>query len=312
MADSVSIRAMTAQDFDEADRVRRLAFGTYFQVPEPMQFGGDRSLQSRWNAYPGGGVVAVSGDRIVGMAFASELGSFGMLGPVAVLPEFWRQGVARQLMAAVVAIIDRWQCRLAGLFTFPQSAQHIRLYQQFGFWPRHLTPVMAKPVAAKAEIAGTMRVSGDADRTVLMARCGALAGAIFPGLDLGREMEAVADGKQGDVIVLTEGSSVAAFAICHCGPGSEGGSAHCYVKFAFARPGTTGSDRLERLIQACESYAAARGAQSMSAGTSTGRHFAYRLLVGMGFRTQLTGIQMHRPWIEAYDRADVFALDDWR
>jgi hypothetical protein len=48
------------------------------------------------------------------------------------------------------------------------------------------------------------------------------------------------------------------------------------------------------------------------AGVSTGRHFAYRLLIGMGFRTERAGIQMHRPWIEAYDRPDVFALDDWR
>jgi GNAT superfamily N-acetyltransferase len=312
MVDGISIRAMGPGDFAEADRVVRLAFGTYFQLPDPMQFRGDGSLLSRWRAYPDGGVVALSEGRIVGMSFASDLGSLGMLGPVAVLPEFWRRGVAHLLIGAAVEIIERWHCRLAGLFTFPQSAPHIRLYQEFGFWPRHLTPVMTKPVAARGDVAGVTRLSASADRAALVARCGALADAVYRGLDLGREMAAVLDGGLGDVIVLVEGSSVAGFAICHTGAGSEGSSTVCYVKFALARPGTNGAERLERLILACESFAAARGAQTLSAGVSTGRHFAYRLLVAMGFRTQLAGVQMHRPWIEAYDLPDAFVLDDWR
>ncbi|MGH7036132.1 MAG: hypothetical protein ACREFL_20590 [Stellaceae bacterium] len=39
---------------------------------------------------------------------------------------------------------------------------------------------------------------------------------------------------------------------------------------------------------------------------------AYRLLLGLGFRAMLQGVAMHRPWIEAYDHPDIFALDDWR
>jgi hypothetical protein len=39
---------------------------------------------------------------------------------------------------------------------------------------------------------------------------------------------------------------------------------------------------------------------------------AYRLMMAAGFRTALQGIAMHRPWIEIYDRPDVFALEDWR
>jgi GNAT superfamily N-acetyltransferase len=313
MVDGITIRPLAPDDIAQADRVRRLAFGTYFQLPDPLQFGSDGSLLlSRARTYPDGGVVAVAEGRIIGLGFASELGSFGMLGPVAVLPDFWRQGVARLLVAASVDIIDRWHCRLAGLFTFPQSAQHLRLYQDFGFWPRHMTPVMAKPVAAREPVAGTILLGASADRAALTARCGALADAIFPGLDLAREMAMVLDNGLGDVIALVEGSSVAGFAICHTGAGSECGSAACYVKFAFARQGATSADRLERLIHACENFAAGRGVQNLIAGVSTGRHFAYRMLVRMGFRTQVTGIQMHRPWLEAYDRPDVFVLDDWR
>ena len=55
-----------------------------------------------------------------------------------------------------------------------------------------------------------------------------------------------------------------------------------------------------------------RGIAQISAGCSTGRHHAYRLMVERGFRTQLMGVQMLRPWREGFDRPDVWAIDDWR
>ncbi len=36
------------------------------------------------------------------------------------------------------------------------------------------------------------------------------------------------------------------------------------------------------------------------------------LMVEQGYRAAMHGIAMHRPWIEVYDRPDVFALEDWR
>jgi GNAT superfamily N-acetyltransferase len=73
-------------------------------------------------------------------------GSVGFFGPLSVRPELWDQGVASRLMEATVALFDRWGTAHAGLFTFAHSAKHLGLYRKFGFWPRFLTPVMAKPV----------------------------------------------------------------------------------------------------------------------------------------------------------------------
>ena len=120
------------------------------------------------------------------------------------------------------------------------------------------------------------------------------------------------DGKIGDVIALADGSRVEGFAICHTGAGSEGGTKGLYVKFAMVRPGGGAAERFSRLLAACEAFAARRGVAQISAGVSTGRHHAYRLLLERGFRTQLMGVQMHRPWQDGYDRPDIFALDDWR
>lgn len=313
MSANLTIREMRESDLAAADRVFRLAFGTWFQLPDPMQFRGDAALfEPRRRAYPDGGVVAEADGAIVGLGFASRWGSLGVLGPIAVLPHLWRQGVARQLMAPTLEIFARWQCRLTGLFTFPQSATHIRLYQDFGFWPRHLTPVMTKPAGAATAAPGALSLAAAHDRAGLLAGCRDLADAVLPGLDLGCEMTTVLDGNIGDVIALADRSKVEGFAICHSGAGSEAGTKGFYVKFALVRSGDGAAERLSRLIAACEAEAARRGVAQVSAGVSTGRHHAYRLLVERGFRTQLMGVQMHRPWQDGYDRPDIFALDDWR
>lgn len=313
MSATLTIREMRESDLAAADRVFRLAFGTWFQLPDPMQFRGDAALfEPRLRANPGGGLVAEADGAIVGLGFASRWGSLGILGPIAILPGLWRHGVARQLIGPTLEIFARWQCRLVGLFTFPQSATHLRLYQDFGFWPRHLTPVMAKPVSAVAPVPGALSLAAAPERASLVAACRDLADAVFPGLDLSGEIATVLDGKIGDVVALADGAKIEGFAICQCGAGSEGGTTGFYVKFALVRSGDGAAERLSRLIAACEAFAAKRGVAQISAGVSTGRHHAYRLLVELGFRTQLMGVQMLRPWQDGYDRPDIYALDDWR
>ena len=60
------------------------------------------------------------------------------------------------------------------------------------------------------------------------------------------------------------------------------------------------------------SYQHRSGATKFNAGVNMGAMEAYRLMIGVGFRSFLQGVAMHRPWIEIYDRPDVFALEDWR
>lgn len=312
MSSDLAIRPMRATDLDAADRLFRLAFGTWFQLADPMQFRGDAALFGpRLGAYPDGGIVAERDGEMVGLGFASRWGSLGVLGPIAVHPALWGQGVARLLVGAVLEIFAGWQSRLVGLFTFPQSATHLRLYQHFGFWPRHLTPILAKPARPTGAAMDALALSGAPGRAALIAECRALADRTYAGLDLTREIECVLAGF-GDVLVLHGGSQLDGFAICHTGAGSEGGSRTLYVKFALARPGPGAAERFERLLASCETFAAARGVLQLSAGLPTGRHHAYRLMVERGFRAQLIGVMMHRPWADAYDGPENFAIDDWR
>ena len=123
-------------EVDEADRVMRLAFGTFLGAPDPAGVFGDAEMvRPRFAAEPSWAFGAEIDGELVGSSFATRWGSFGFVGPVTVRPDLWDRGIAGRLMQPVVDFLDRWQLRQAALFTFPHSPKHIGLYQKFGFWP---------------------------------------------------------------------------------------------------------------------------------------------------------------------------------
>lgn len=311
---TIAIRALAESDIDAVERVRRLAFGTMLGLPDPLSFRGDVALlPARRQVYPDGGFVALSEGEIAGVAMANRWGSLGIFGPIAVHPAHWRKGIARRLLDATLPVFDRWGCRLAGLFTFPERISHVGLYQSVGFWPRYLTSIMARPVAGPSEVPGAFSLAAhEPEHRDIVGQCAALTAAIFDGLDLAREIELVRAHAPGDTVLLAEGSQITGFAVCHLGKGSEAGSDTVYIKFATVRPGPEAAARFTRLLDACNGFAHRHGATQLTAGVNLGRMEAYRLMLRLGFRATLQGVAMHRPWVPAYDRPDVFALDDWR
>lgn len=314
-AAKVEIRALAEEDLDEADRIFRLAFGTFLGMPDPSAFMGDADLvRTRWRADPTAALGAYADGALVGSNFAARWGSFAFFGPLTVRPELWNQGVARALLEPTVALFERWGTRQAGLFTFAQSPKHVSLYQRFGFWPQHLTPVMARAVSPSAAAATGSRYADLAprDRAACLDECRALTDSVYAGLDLTREIEAVAEQALGDTVLVRDGGSLVAVAVCHVGAGSEAGSGSAYVKFGAARSGPSAAHHFDRLISACEGYACARGAGQLVAGVNAARHDAYRALIGRGFRIALQGVAMLRPNDPGFNRGDCFVLDDWR
>jgi hypothetical protein len=231
-----------------------------------------------------------------------------------VLPHLWDRGVGRRLLEATLEKFDAWATRHVGLFTFPHSPKHIGLYQRYGFWPRNLTAVMRKrvePTGAAYDPLLLSVLSADQRRECIDG-CFAVSDSIYPGLDLGLEIRAVLAQGIGDTVLLVDGSRIDAFAVCHSGTGAEAESGACYVKFAASRSGAGADGRFAKLLDACQNFAAARGATSLVAGVNTGRHRAYRAMLRGGFRAEIYGIAMHRPDEPATNREDVFAIDDWR
>jgi predicted N-acetyltransferase YhbS len=313
--EAIVVRPMREGDVGEADRIFRLAFGTFLGLPDPSEFAGDADyIRSRHAAAPDRAFVAEQDGELLGSNLASRWGSVAFFGPLTTRPDRWDRGAGKLLLEPVVEAFDAWGVTLAGLFTFAQSAKHVALYQKFGFWPRFLTAIMARPVGGAGAATGVARLSrlADDDREAAIAGCARLTDEIYAGLDLADEIRAVQRLGLGDTVLVHGDSGVEAFAVCHWGAGSEGGSGTCYVKFGAARAGAEAEARFERLLEACDAAAREEGLATVMAGVNAGRERAWRALARSGFRTAMQGVAMHRPNADGYSRPDVFALDDWR
>jgi hypothetical protein len=86
----VSSRQLQEGDLDSADRIFRLAFGTFLGLPNPKDFSGDSDyIRSRWLANPAATVGAELDGSLVGSNFVTLWGSVGFFGPLTVHPFFW-------------------------------------------------------------------------------------------------------------------------------------------------------------------------------------------------------------------------------
>ena len=312
---SITVRPLREDELGEADRIVRLAFGTFLGLPDPLAFMGDAGFaRTRWRADPAAALAAEVGGELVGSNFAANWGSFAFFGPLTVRPDLWDRGVARRLLEPTMALFEQWGTRHAGLFTFPHSPKHLGLYQTFGFWPRFLTPVMSKAVGGAGGTTGWSRYSEapERERERVLGACRELTDAIYDGLDLAGEIRSVQAQGLGETVLLDGGGRLDGFAVCHCGPGTEAGSGTCYVKFGAARPGPGAAEAFERLLEACEALAAFRGLSRIVAGVNTARGDAYRRMLARGYRADLVGVAMERPEEPGYNRADVYVIDDWR
>ena len=308
-----TVRPMRERDLAGARRIVSLAFGTFIGVPEPEKFCVDQDyISTRWRANPAAALVAEANGELAGSCIATHWGSFGFFGPLTVRPDLWDRKIAGQLLAPTMDLFAKWGVREAGLFTFANSPKHIALYQKFGFWPRFLTALMSKDVTPR-ELPLTAYSSLDAaDRAQALDACRSLTDAIYEGLDVTSEIRAVANQNLGETVLLWDSDSLDAFAVCHCGEGTEAGRDNCYVKFAAVRPGASAEMAFDRLLDICEALASARGLRRIEAGVSLARAEAYRQLLRRGFRTNTQGVAMHCPDSPAYNRPDVFVIDDWR
>jgi GNAT superfamily N-acetyltransferase len=311
----ISVRLLREDDLPAAHRICRLAFGTFTGHPEPEKFGGDMDkIRPRWLADPKAAFGAEVDGELVGSVFVAHWGSVGYFGPLTVHPDFWGRGIAQGLLEPTMDLFAGWQTRHNGLYTFSNSPMHLALYQKYGFWPRFLTATMTKtvkPERLKKGIAGYSEAP-EPERARLLPAIQKVTEAIYPGLDVSREVKVVFHHRMGDTPLLRDGSELVGFAVCHCGPGTEAGSDTGWIKFGGVVPGPGGRERFQRLLNACEDFASSQGLSVLKAGVNVGRHEAYRLMLSQGFRTLDLGVTMHRPDEPAYHHPGVFVMDDWR
>src|SRR5437764_11283055 len=223
----ITVRPLQESELTTADNIMRVAFGTFIGLAEPAAFMGDASyVRTRWLANPEAAFAAEIHGELIGSNFASNWGSVGFFGPLTIRPDFWDQGVGKRLMEPIMELFNKWGTKHAGLFTFAHSQKHVGLYQRFGFWPRFLTAIMSKPIEHTKRALQWTRFSEAqmSERDGILSACRELTGAIYEGLNVAHEIQAVATQNLGDTILLWDNSRLTGLAVCHSGPGTEAGS----------------------------------------------------------------------------------------
>lgn len=309
------IRPLREDDLDAADRINRIAFGTFFELDNPRDFRGDGGVvRGRMQSNPHGAFSADLNGELVACGFVMDWGSVGILGPLTVDVEHWGKGIARAMLDAMTGYMDTRGFSLQGLFTHPQSAKHIRLYEAYGYRMQRITAVMAREIGPRAAAGDLLLFSAlnDSGRQEQLAACAQIAGSVYPGLDLGDEIRSIQTNGFGDTVLIADEGEIVAFACCHHGAGSEAGSTQILIKFAAVRRDDEAARRFKLLLRACEDFAATTGVTRLVAGTNTGRSAAYEAMLDEGYRTWMNGIAMHKSGSSCYDLPGVFVIDDWR
>ncbi|MEB3022107.1 GNAT family N-acetyltransferase [[Mycobacterium] crassicus] len=307
------IRPLRESELTTASAICRLAFATFLGAADPENlWPGREYIRTRWPADPSACLAAELNGSVVGSNLATRWGAFAFVGPLTIEPTLWNQGIAQQLMCATTDLIDSWDVSAVGLFTFAQSPGHIHLYQKFGFWPRFLTALLAKPPMVQSAPFTSYSEATDSERVAIIDACRDLTDSIYDGLDVGSDIRSVHEQQLGETILLWGGTSLDGFAVCHLGAGTEAGVQICYVKFAAARPGPGAERVFGRILAACEALAAQHALQRVEAGVNVGRSQAYRTMLDWGFRADSYGVSMHRPDSPAYNLRDVYIVDDLR
>ena len=326
---SIKIGPLKKTELAEADRIFRLAFGTFLNIPDPATFMGDRDLlASRCRAKHVKALAARENGRLIGSNLLTVWGAFAFFGPLTVLPEYWDKGVAQKLLEATVETFDNMKLARTALFTFPNSAKHVGLYNKFGYWPQQLTalfrytpgpasetsprvtrrgprgPVFAASVAGLSSLPRAARADA-------IAACRRLTDRIDKGLDLTEEIHSLLKQGIGEVILIYTRNTLDGFAIACTGPGSEGGAELCYVKFAAVRAGAGADHRFDHLLDRCEGFARSRGV-ALEFGVSFACEAAYRRIRARGLRPFTHGVAMQRPSAPGFLRPDAYTISDWR
>ena len=315
----IVIRHMKEEDIQEADRIIRLAFGTFRGLEDPENYRADaRYAYPRYYADPSASFVAEHNGKVIGSNFGLHWGSVGIFGPLTIHPDYWNKGIGSKIMKPVMKCFEKWDVTHSGAMTFANSPKHINLYRKFGYHPRFLIPFMSKKIKPKtipsnSNFTWIMYSEFKEKQDKYLEECGKVTDTVYPGLDLELEIKAVNKMNFGETVILfDEDKEIAGFAICHCGTNTEAGNDKCYVKFGVVKTDSNSQGNFVNLLHACEEFTVSKGLSVLTGGVNAGRYNTYQSMIKHNFSIDFLGIALHQPNNDAYNIADRYVIDDWR
>ena len=315
----VVIRPMKEEDIVEADRIIRLAFGTFMGHENPEDYRSDAKYANpRYNTDPSASFVAELEGKVIGSNFGLHWGSVGIFGPLSIHPDCWNKGIGSKLMMPIMKCFEEWKVTHSGAMTFANSPKHINLYRKFGYHPRFLIPVMSKKIESKevpvdSKFTWEKYSDNSKNQDKFLKGCNQVTDTVYPGLNLELEIKAVDEMSLGETVILfDENKEIAGFAICHCGNSTEAGNDKCYIKFGAVKADSKAQNNFRNLLKTCETLTITKELSILTAGVSAGRYNAYQHMINQRFSVDFLGVSLHQPNNDAYNMTDRYVMDDWR
>jgi ribosomal protein S18 acetylase RimI-like enzyme len=324
----IKIRRVRKGDLSKVRDVIEQAFSDFFERQmgtRPRQvFGGAQYVHHRWLMEPWGCFVAEEGDgKIVGAAVAVMWGTLGLVGPVAVLPHYQNQDIGQQLLTACQGFFDENKAVLQGLATYPHSPKHLLFYHKFGYRPRGLVVIAAKPLDRREIVQATRPAKPlvsvrrystleESKKKAAILKLRRITNGIFRGMDLGKEVEIVDGLALGDTLLLEKGRELIGFAVFHMPGVSEAPHGSLYIKFLAIDPRHKKVEYLQGLLAAVEDIAHDAQLQRVVAPAYTYYWTAYQALLERGYHIDFTMVRMKRGKPSDDEDPSGLVLDDWR
>ena len=160
---------------------------------------------------PWGCFVAEEGDgKIVGAAVAVMWGTLGLVGPVAVLPNYQNQDIGQQLLAACQAFFDENKALMQGSY-LSDSPKHLSFYQQLRLptaRPGGITASRSTGArSSRRRRRSSRRLSvrrysslEEAKKKATLLKLHRITNGVSRGLDVGKEVEIVDGLALGDTV----------------------------------------------------------------------------------------------------------------
>ena len=228
-------------------------------------------------------------DRLVAFNIVHRSGAEGWMGPLAVRTDRQEAGIGRTIVATAIAWLREHGAAVVGLETMPRTVDNIGFYSRLGFRPGYLTITLTGDVFERDDAAIRLSLLRPDVRDRMVAECRRGLSVVAPEHDYGREMLLTEELGLGDTVVVTRGSAVEGFAVCHTvslALGRRPEEVRILKLFAAS------AAAFDRVMGGVETLAAQTGIGRVAIRFQSAYAEAYQELIDRGYTVRWTDLRM--------------------
>jgi len=251
--------------------------------------------------------------KVVAFNVAHLSGTEAWMGPLAVHPDHQGHGLGKAVVMAGVDLLRASGATVIGLETMPRTMDNIGFYSSLGMNPGYLTLTTTIDGVFAPEMTGRLKATrlgslAADDLEDAVNECRALTGRILPGYDFTRELRLTEELALGDTLMLHDGDSLVAFAVCHSVPLVEG---RVREELRVLKLVARNDEDFEVLVSALSDHARRSGTRRVALRVQGQYSNAFRRLIRRGARVRWSDLRMTLEGFPEVRPMEGIVLSNW-